>query len=386
MYATDSHRPSVLFLGRTYAGHKTRFLNLQAHTQQDPRIRPIYRRVSGWVDNGAVERVPGLPAGIKGRIRGAIEGAGFARLPRPDVIWTSETDAVLPYLWSQWGRFRRPLVVELDWTLEQQEAFAPAYFQRPPKRGVWALIARMRERALWRYVTLFTPMSTWAADSLRRQGIPDERIRVLPPGLDLERWRPPSQPNIRAGGPLRLLFVGGDFARKGGWMLLDIFRRRFAGRCELDIVTREPVPSSPHVRIHRAEPNARSLRELYARADLFVLPTTADCFGHAAIEAMASGVPVLIGDVGGVRDIVDEGETGWLIRPNGVALTAALEHALRRRCSLAAMGRRARAVAEQRFDGRRNDALLVEILLEEAARNRSTASLQTLPSRWMPRA
>jgi glycosyltransferase involved in cell wall biosynthesis len=361
--------PRVLFLGLAYAGHRTRFLNLVAHTRDDSRLRPVYRSVTGWVDDGLIERAPLLSPGVKGRARAVLEAAPLASLPRPDVIWSGAVEVAVPHLWAQLGPMRRPLVLDLDWTLEQQEEMAPIYFNRPPKRGVRAAVARLMERALWQRVTLFTAWSRWAADSLRRQGVPDARIRVLPPGVDLDLWRP--RPGERpAGGGLRLLFVGGDFRRKGGHLLLDVFRERLAGTCELDVVTRDQVPPAPGVRVHRAEPNSPALRALYARADVFVMPTRAECFGIATIEAMASGLPVIVGDVGGARDIVDHGETGWLIDPTGPALAGAVEQALAQRDRLPAMGRRARAVVEERFDGVRNDAVLVDLLLEQAARFR----------------
>ncbi|MDQ3703438.1 MAG: glycosyltransferase family 4 protein [Chloroflexota bacterium] len=317
-----------------------------------------------------IERVPLVSVAVKGRARAVLQAASFATLPRPDVIWTGAREVVTPYLWAQLGRLRRPLVLDLDWTLEQQEALAPVYFGRAAKRGRRLGIALLLEHALWRSVSLFTPWSHWTADSLRRQGIPDDRIAVLPPGVDLERWQP--RPELRPSddGPLRLLFVGGDFERKGGDMLLEVFQQRFSGRCELDVVTRDAVAPLPGVRVHRAEPNSALLRELYARADLFVLPTRAECFGIATLEAMACGLPVIVGDVGGVRDIVDPEETGWLIEPTGDALTRAIEQALADRMKLRGMGHAARRVVEERFDGRRNDGLLVEILVEQAARQR----------------
>jgi glycosyltransferase involved in cell wall biosynthesis len=73
-------------------------------------------------------------------------------------------------------------------------------------------------------------------------------------------------------------------------------------------------------------------------------------------------------DVGGVSDIVDDGRTGWLIDPSRESLVAALERALARRAELPAMGGRGRLVVEQRLDGRRNDAVLVDLLLHEARR------------------
>jgi glycosyltransferase involved in cell wall biosynthesis len=362
--------PRVLFLGKLYAGHRTRFRNLRAHTERDPRIRPCYRDVSGWVEDGSIERLPLIGDGLKGRLRGAVEASALARMPRPDAIWTSAGEVLLPFLWSQVGPLRRPMVLDLDWTLAQQEAMAPHYFGRPPKTGPRRTLARLQERLLWSRVTVFTPWSSWAAASLRRQGIPDERICVIPPGIDLARWQPPPAGRRAGEGPLRLLFVGGDFVRKGGDLLISALRGALAGRCELDIVTHDAVEPAPGVRVHRAEPNAEGLRRLFAEADVFVMPTRADCFGIATIEAMASGLPVIVGDVGGVRDIVDDGQTGWLIPPDGAALVAALERALDRRAALPAMGAQGRRVAESRFDGRRNDARVVELLVDLVAARR----------------
>ena len=71
-------------------------------------------------------------------------------------------------------------------------------------------------------------------------GVPAEKIHVISPGVDLAQW-PRVTPDERlaasAGRLPRLLFVGGDFERKGGRLLLDCFERALAGRCELDIVT-----------------------------------------------------------------------------------------------------------------------------------------------------
>jgi len=62
--------------------------------------------------------------------------------------------------------------------------------------------------------------------------------------------------------------------------------------------------------------NAAELIALAQRCDLFVLPTRADCFSIASLEAMAAGLPVLVSNVGGISDIIREGETGYLIPPD----------------------------------------------------------------------
>jgi N-acetyl-alpha-D-glucosaminyl L-malate synthase BshA len=94
----------------------------------------------------------------------------------------------------------------------------------------------------------------------------------------------------------------------------------------------------------------RSLGDLFAHADLFLLPSERESFGLAALESLASGVPVVASDVGGVPEVVTHGQTGWLV-PAGdpgamaLAVVALLEDPGRR----AAMGRAARAAALARF-------------------------------------
>jgi glycosyltransferase involved in cell wall biosynthesis len=354
----------VLFLGLLYAGHKTRYLNLRSHTESDPRIYPIYREVTGWKNHGFFERLTPFPESIRGRARAVVQARHLARFPRPDAIWTGVSEVLPPYLWAQAGPLRRPLVLDMDWTLDQGEAMAQDYFGRPPKSGFRRFIARAQERAVWRVTSIFTPWSNWAADGLRRAGIPGERIRVLPPGVSLELWRPHPEMRQVFERPLRILFVGADFKRKGGDMLVEAVRSRFGHQCELHIVTRDAIEAGGNVFLHRAEPNTPELQEQYAKADLFCLPTRAEAFGIAAIEALASGLPVILGNVGGTPDIVDHGSTGWLIKPTLDDLIGVLELALEQREQLPAMGMRARVAAEQRFDATRNAHRVVDALLE----------------------
>ncbi len=372
---TDSGRactrrlPQALFLGSAYAGHATRFANLERNVARDGRFDATFQRVTGWKHGGLIERATVFPKGLRGRVRATLEAASFARLPRPDVIWTSASEVLLPYAWAQAGCLRRPLILDLDATRTQIEEMAPHYGDGQRPGSFHDRFARSRERLLWSSVSLFTPWSNWAAHGLRQQGVDSSRIEVIPPGVDLDRWEPTVR-SIPEARRIRLLFVGGDFARKGGNLLLDVLRSEVGRDFELDIVTRDPVQESSNVRVHRLESDDRALSELFGSADAFVMPSLAECFGLATVEAMAAGLPVIVSDRGGVADIVETGRTGFIVEPNQNDLAAVLRSLACNRSWLPTVGREGRKVAEARFNSSVNDARIldrIEALAEKFA-------------------
>ena len=97
--------------------------------------------------------------------------------------------------------------------------------------------------------------------------------------------------------------------------------------------------------------NVPNLEEVVGGCDLFLLPSETESFGMAALEAMASEVPVIATNTGGLPEVVADGETGYLLPVGDVDAMAARaieilsDDALRRR-----MGKRAREVAVEQFD------------------------------------
>src|SRR6056297_2555528 len=119
---------------------------------------------------------------------------------------------------------------------------------------------------------------------------------------------------------LELLFVGGDWARKGGALALATFERLRAGgrTAHLTLVGGVPAEVRNTLRgrtdvtvagfLDKNRPrDAARLAALYARAHLFVLPTRADCTPMVVAEALAHGTPVLATDMGGTAEMIGQG-------------------------------------------------------------------------------
>jgi glycosyltransferase involved in cell wall biosynthesis len=93
-----------------------------------------------------------------------------------------------------------------------------------------------------------------------------------------------------------------------------------------------------------------SVAPLLAAADLFVLPTNAESFGLSALEALASGTPVIGSNVGGLPEVVRDGETGVLCGVGDVSgMARAAVSLLRDESKWSAMSEAAASDARSRF-------------------------------------
>ena len=151
-----------------------------------------------------------------------------------------------------------------------------------------------------------------------------------------------------------------------------MFRKHLRGKCELVLVTRAQHEPEAGVEIHRdLTPGDARLLELYRSCDALVVPTLADCFSMAALEAMACGMPVVISAVGGIPEIVLDRETGFLVPPgDGRALLEAIEALLAEPAARSAMGAAGRQRADVHYDAGRQTALTHSIMTASMAGGR----------------
>jgi glycosyltransferase involved in cell wall biosynthesis len=105
--------------------------------------------------------------------------------------------------------------------------------------------------------------------------------------------------------------------------------------------------------------SGEELAAAYASADVFVMPSTTETLGFVALEAMASGLPVVAADAGGLREIVRDAETGFLYEPaEPKGALEPIRRLLASRTLAESFARRARAEAE-RYSWRRETQGLV---------------------------
>lgn len=221
-------------------------------------------------------------------------------------------------------------------------------------------------RNVMKFAKSFTCWSEWAKQSLVRDyGAPADRVSVVHPGTVVSSFPDPSTRQPRNGKPLSILFVGGDFPRKGGDLLLQTVRDHFRGRVELHLVTGADVTPGDGVFVHRGvKPLSPALFERFAQADVFVLPTRGDCLAMVLGEAMAACLPIITTRVGAHAEAVEDGKSGFLIdKDDAEALRDRIDRLERDRALCFDMGMRSRQVGEARFDTHKNANRIADQLL-----------------------
>ena len=219
-------------------------------------------------------------------------------------------------------------------------------------------------------IALFLCPSHFLADKMRQAGVYPDRLRVLNNFVDPEPLAAKDAP----GGPL--VFVGRLSHEKGMDVLLDALARVpdaelvVAGEGDQDAALRTQADrvAPGRVRFTGRVDKAR-VHELLRSGSALVLPSRwYENQPMSIIEAYACGVPVVATAHGGHVELVQDGETGWLVPPNDAdALAGALrrvhdepEEAMRR-------GGRARTVAETSFSPQDHLGRLEEYYAEAAA-------------------
>ncbi len=224
---------------------------------------------------------------------------------------------------------------------------------------------------------IFTMSSNVSRSLIEEYGCPAQKVECVYAGSNVSAEL---SRNID-GGRFRakhILFVGVDWERKGGPVLLEAFRilRRSHPEARLTIVGCSPQVGEPGVHVAGRVP-LHDVPEFYRSASVFCLPTLNEPFGLVFLEAAAYGLPVVGTPIGAIPEIVLDGETGHLVRPRDpIELASRLASLIDdpERCEK--LGARGREWIEQRFSWEQTGARIATHI--ERAVRAATAAVPPL--------
>jgi len=193
------------------------------------------------------------------------------------------------------------------------------------------------ESVTWRYMhwfygqldTVFVNSEEYRESWIKR-GFDPAKLKIFPRGLDTELFHPTRRdPGFfekfgTKNGQVRLLYVGRVSREKDLDLLAEAYRRlRDEGlSIQLCVVGHGPYShefseSLPEA-LFTGYLTGKELAAAYASADIFVFPSTTDTFGNVIIEAQASGVPVIVSDSGGPKELVENNRNGLITKSHDV--------------------------------------------------------------------
>jgi len=230
-----------------------------------------------------------------------------------------------------------------------------------------------REAGVYHKADAIFPLS----ERLRRSlvddfAIPEDRVRAIYAGPNFVSNRPAADGSARAAAAApTALFVGLQFHRKGGDVLVESFRRVRARLPDAQLLlagvpagfVHEPGITCLGVLNKNQPAGAAALADAYASADVFVLPTRFEPFGIAFVEAMHFGLPCIGPRSWAVPEIIADGETGFTVPVDNVdALADRLVRLLGDRALATTMGKAAQERAERLFTWPRVVGRMTEVM------------------------
>ncbi|MEZ4714214.1 MAG: glycosyltransferase family 4 protein [Caldilineaceae bacterium] len=352
-------------------GHRTHTQNLLQNVPADLSVVAKWALVEEAV-TGVAARIPIYKSNwtVRAGLRARRQIAALRRASRVDALFFhTQVPAIFATNWIK----KIPSVISLDATPLQYDTLGAQYqHEQGPdwlEHLKWRLNCRTYAQA--RHIVTW---STWTKQSLIADYcVPADKITVIPPGVNPNDWWNP-RATRSLDEPLKILFVGGNLERKGGHLLLAAFRTlrqqlpNLAQTCELHLVTKDALNPEDGVTVYNnMQPNSPELKALYHRCNVFCLPTLGDCLPMVLSEAGAAGLPLISTDVGGITEILRDGETGCLTAVGRVnELVDALRLMGENPQLRLEMGRKAEILVRQQFDAQKNTALLLTILKQSA--------------------
>ena len=186
--------------------------------------------------------------------------------------------------------------------------------------------------------------SSYTAQTLSNNGIPRDKIHVVPYGVDTSAFvKRDHHPNSKS--PFRIVFIGSLIQRKGISYLLDAVKKLKSRTAQVVLCGRGFVDTDLIEHYKEIDIEIKiglprdELVNLVHDCDVFVLPSLVEGFAHVIVEAMACGLPVITTDHTCGPDIITEGKHGFIVPVRDAnAIAEKLEWGINNREELAVMG------------------------------------------------
>ena len=335
----------------TLTGNITRYLLVRPVVEKDSEIKSRWYPIRTWYDEDPL-RV--FPAKIRIRLRHFFDTWRLYASSKPDAVVMHAFETY--YIYAIYKKFLHPDVILVN---------------NPD--------ASVGHSKLYRFAVsqtnLLIPWSEYFKNEIIENypDYPINNIRVIHPGIDLSKWK---KKDIRKSITKKnILFVGGDIRRKGGDTLIHAFQNGLYKDYQLHIATqsgyldpelrkRINFDQNIHLYLDLAS-GSDELINLYHLCDVLIIPTRRDSNSWVALEAMASGIPVIINPMWGISDIIIDDVTGVSIPPNSPeAIISAVNKLFDNTDYLQNIVKNARMHVEKHFDVEKNTGILMSWIKE----------------------
>jgi glycosyltransferase involved in cell wall biosynthesis len=218
------------------------------------------------------------------------------------LLFPAGTDSRIPIVWSSQG-------------------ISPAAYYERYNRGQWSVedVAWMYRELGRRADALVISTQSCAQNLVTWCPELEGKVHFVPGPVFADGGDLAAKPSHR-DGVLRILFVGIDAERKGLREVIDAYAavREHVDSIRLDIVSRpsaelqNKIAGLKDAQLHLSSPSI-DVKALMKQADIFVIPTHADTYALAAVEAMARGCAVIISNLEPLPEVAPDGETGFVV-------------------------------------------------------------------------
>lgn len=254
--------------------------------------------------------------GLLGKIRRRVQGRPEFRF---DAGEYRDLDAVIAPVASHLvAQYAAEITPPIYLVTDATPAFLREFYNRPVAADKEAVEARALKGAAH---VVYSSQYMAARAVTEYDALTPERAHAMPFGINLDRL-PESVPDKPPLEPLRLLFIGQDWSRKGGAYALGALEqlraRGVAARLTVIGSSSPEADADNDVEVlgyldKNLPQDAERLTRALEEAHVFILPTRADCTPMVVAEANSYGCPVLISDVGGVGSLMEEGRNGRMM-------------------------------------------------------------------------